>query len=198
VQSGNAKLTETEILRLNSLPNASATALIENLAAKSGVKVTPQTADLLVQQFCGNPSAITSIFLSAQENRQDLDTFQKVQQIYVDSVLGSWAGRSCETLFDEVTPSLEIQKKIINLLANEERKTPLDTWRERLELPENEFRRIIKSLHVNLRVCCFFRLIFNFYTTVSGRVIVSKWSAKRGRWWSEIRWPRRSSVLQRR
>ena len=149
VQSGNTKLTETEVLRLNTLPNASATALIENLSGKSGVKVTPQTVDLLVQQFCGNPSAITSIFLSAQENRQDLDTFQKVQQIYVDSVLGSWAGRSCETLFDEVTPSLEIQKKIINLLANEERKTPLDTWRERLELPENEFRGIIKSLHVN-------------------------------------------------
>jgi serine/threonine-protein kinase RsbW len=149
VQGGDPRLQETEILRLNPLSDSDAAFLTEHLAEKTGVKINPQTLDLIVQQFKGNPSLITSIFLAAEENRENPDSFHKVEQIYVNSVLGSRIGKRCETLFDEVTPNLEIQKKIIDLLANEDRKTPLETWRKRLSLPENEFRRIINLLHIH-------------------------------------------------
>lgn len=149
VQSGSPKLQETGTLRLDALTDSDAGLLTEHLAEKTQTKTSPQTTDLIVQQFSENPSFITATFLSAQEKECDLDSFQQVEKVYVDSVLGGRIGKFYETLFDEITPSLELQNKIVDLLANEKHKTPIEAWRKRLNLPDKDFRRIISLLHIH-------------------------------------------------
>lgn len=149
VQSGTASLLETEIIRLNTLSEADARFLTNHLSDKIKVKINPQTIDLIVQQFQQNPSFITSAFLLAQEKEMDLDSFQKVEQIYSDMVLGGRISKFYNTLFDEITPNLLIQNKIIDLLVNEERKTPVENWRKRLALAEEDFRKLINLLNIH-------------------------------------------------
>ena len=149
IQSGTTRLQNADVLRLRSLETSDAILLTEHLAEKTQVKINPQTLDLIIQQFDSNPVSLTSIFLSAQENGKNLDSFQKVEQLYVDSVLGGRICRFFETHVDEITANLQIQKKIIDLLANEEKRTPVETWRNRLNIGETEFRRIINLLHVH-------------------------------------------------
>ncbi len=147
IQSGQTKLQNVEKLRLDSLNNSSAALLTEHLAHKLEVKINPQTSDLMIQQFAGNPTLINSIFVSAQESKLDLDSFQNVQQVYVDSVLGKRICNYYQTIFDEIAPNQEVRNRIIDLLANVETKTPMEIWRKRLNLAEKEFRRVVNLLN---------------------------------------------------
>lgn len=149
VQTGNAKLQKVDLLRLEPLSEADSILLVSHLSEKMQIAINPQTTDLITQQFDGNPSLISSVFLSAKDSVEDLDSFQKLEQIYVDSVLGGRISKFCDTIFAEVTANFETRKKIIDLLANEAGRTPLETWRNRLNLSENEFRRIIELLHIH-------------------------------------------------
>ena len=149
VQSGNSKLQKIDVLRLEPLSEADSILLVSRLAEKNEVNINPQTTDLITQQFDGNPALISSVFLTTKELGDDLDSFQKLKQIYVDSALGGRISKFYNTLFSEVTTNFEIRKKIIDLLANEDGKTPVETWRKRLKLSEDDFRRIIELLHVH-------------------------------------------------
>jgi serine/threonine-protein kinase RsbW len=149
VQTGNSKLQKTDSIRLNPLSQSDSNLIISRLAEKNEVAINPQTVDLITQQFEGNPMLISSIFMTAKESKQDLDSFQKLQQTYVDSALGGRIGRFYETLFAETTKSLKVRKKIIDLLANEDGKTPIETWRNRLNLSDEDFENVIRILHVH-------------------------------------------------
>lgn len=149
VQSGNAKLQKVDVLRLHSLSEADSILLVSHLSEKSEVGINPQTTDLITQKFDGNPSLISSFFLSAKETNEDLDSFQKLEQLYVDSALGGRISKFYDTLLAEITTNFETRKKIIDLLANEESRTPIETWRKRLNLSEDNFQRIIELLHIH-------------------------------------------------
>ncbi len=148
-QSGNIKLQKIEVLRLNALLDSDAVFLVENLSEKKNVKSNDQTRDLIIQQFRGNPQLITSIFLSAQDYGSDLDSFQQVEQIYVDSLLGDRIGKIYDTILDEIAPNLETQKKILKLLAGGEGKTPTKTWSKYLNLSNGEVQTILRLLHIH-------------------------------------------------
>ena len=149
VQTGNSKLQKIEVLRLNPLNEADSILLVSHLSEKNGVAINPQTTDLITQQFDGNSSLISSVFLSANEAGEGLDSFQKLEQIYVDSALGGRVSKYYDTIFAEVTTNFAIRKKIIDLLANEDGKTPVEVWRKRLNLSEEEFHRIIQQLYIH-------------------------------------------------
>ena len=149
MQSGNPKLNEVKTLKLNSLTQDNAVALVNNLARKTEVKTNPQAVDLLVQQFAKNPSLIQSLFLSAKENGVDLDSFNKIQQVYADSVLGGRIGRFYQTVFDSITREIKLQNRIFDLLANEDRKTAIETWQKHLSIEEDLFRKIINVLNIH-------------------------------------------------
>ena len=149
VQGSRSKLSRFEVLKLEGLAETQAKELVSFLAENSSVEVNPQSTDLIVQQFRGNPACISSLFQSAVEAKDDLDSFQALQQIYVDSVLGKRICKCYSSLLDEITPNLKTQSRIIDLLANENGKTPIETWRNRLNLSEEEFRRVIHLLNLN-------------------------------------------------
>jgi serine/threonine-protein kinase RsbW len=149
IQTGNSRLQNTDVVRLEPLSEADSILLVSHLAEKNGVAINPQTTDLITQQFDGNPALISSVFLSGKESGESLDSFQNLEQIYVDSQMGGRIGKFYDTIFAELTPSFVLRKKIIDLVANEVGKTSTESWRNRLNISEESFQRIIELLHVH-------------------------------------------------
>lgn len=149
MQSGDTKLQNIEILKLNPLVNPDAGLLVENLSEKMQVKINDQTRDLIVQQFSANPQLISTIFNSAQDYDKNLASFNQVEQVYVDSLLGGRIAKIYDTIFDEIAPNFTTQKRILKLLANREEKSLIEIWAEYLEIPENEFYRILQLLKIH-------------------------------------------------
>lgn len=149
IHSGNSKLQKVDVMRLEPLSEGDSILLVSHLSEQNEVGINPQTTDLITQQFDGNASLISSIFHSAKSANEEIDSFQKLEQLYVDSVFGGRISKFYDTLFAEITTNFETRKKIIDLLANEEGKTPIETWRNRLNLSEEDFQRIIELLHIH-------------------------------------------------
>lgn len=74
-------------LHLQELGDVDARAMVECVAQRKGVNINDQTRDLIVQQFGGNPSLITSMIASAQDKRISLDSFRSCQSLYVDELM---------------------------------------------------------------------------------------------------------------
>lgn len=147
VQSGNVKLQEFRTLNLNAPPNSDAIALTENLAERNKVELSEQSRDLLIQQFGANPVLLTAMFATAQKVNSNLTDFHQVEKIYVEALLGGRIGKIYDSIFSEITPNKILQKKIVDLSIDEDKKASLEAWRDRLNLPEKDFYRIVRLLH---------------------------------------------------
>ena len=152
-QGGNARLANAKLVRLGELSKADAELLIENLSVRYAVKINAQTRDLIIRQFQANPSFISEIFRAARESRNDLDSFFQVQKVATDALFSGNLGRYYDRLFDEIAPNRKTQKEIIGLLCetdeNNERKTPIEVWNERLAQSFEEVYRLIRLLNIH-------------------------------------------------
>jgi serine/threonine-protein kinase RsbW len=150
-QSGNTKLKNCQVLNLQEFERLDATRLIENLSGKSNVKINEQGSDLLIRQFAGKPLFIEAMFAAAKSKKKDLDSFQKIEQVYTDAVFGGRIGKIYDTVFNEISPNLIIQRQIIGLLfdslTSENHKSSIDVWQRRINLNSNEFQRLMQALH---------------------------------------------------
>ncbi|MEP6900263.1 MAG: ATP-binding protein [Actinomycetota bacterium] len=155
--------------------------LIENLAAKYGVKINEQTRDLLAIQFDGNSLFIKFLFQSASEKDFALDSFQKVEKIYADEIFGGKISKFYDAVFEEIVLRTETQKNILSLLFDsqsvERDKTHIETWQSRTNLNEPEFSRVIRLLNTNE----IFRLTSNLVETMNENLILSDYIAARFR-----------------
>jgi len=146
--SGNAKLEGIATLELKPLKFSDAGLLAENLAEKSGVKINEQTRDLIAVQFAGNPFFIKNLIEAAREKKADLDSFQRVEQIYAGEIFGGAIGKYYDAVFEEITPNVEIQKHLSGLLYDaltvETEQTPVESWQTRAGLIETEFYRAVR------------------------------------------------------
>ncbi|HEY0658992.1 MAG TPA: ATP-binding protein, partial [Pyrinomonadaceae bacterium] len=133
-QSGGAKLSDAEIMRLNPLSIADAEFLIENFSEKYRVKVNDQTRDLIIRQFDSNPLFIESLFIAAKRRETNLDSFQTVQQIYVDELFGGRIGKSFDAQLYDAAPNFKNQTRIIrllqNLLSGENKRIKNESWQK--------------------------------------------------------------------
>jgi serine/threonine-protein kinase RsbW len=152
-QSGNTKLKNCQVLNLQELDRLNAALLIENLSGKSKVKINEQGSDLLIRQFAGKPLFIEAMFAAAKDKKKDLDSFQKIEQVYTDALFGGRIGKIYDTVFNEISSNLEIQRQIIGLLfdslTGENHKSSIDVWQRRINLNNNEFQRLTKALHTH-------------------------------------------------
>lgn len=148
VQTGSTKLSEFETLNLKNLSDSEAGKLIEILAEKKSVEITEQARDLIIRQFYANPALIGAIISAAREKGGDLKDFHQVQKVYVESLMGGKIGKYYDSLLDAATENPEIQKKICALLASDTRRTPIESWRGRFKLTEDEFYKIVRRLNI--------------------------------------------------
>lgn len=148
---GGEKLNNAEILRLSQLSVAEAELLAEKLSEKHRVKINEQTRDLIVRQFNSNPLFIESVFIAAGEREKDLDSFQSVQEIYVDELFGGRIGKFYDAQFYEAAPGLKTQTNLIRLLHNTEakeiKKSKTDAWRRHFDGGDESFYRLLNRLH---------------------------------------------------
>ncbi len=191
-QSGNTKLQNCQVLNLQELARLDAASLIEHSSGKSKVKINEQGSDLLIQQFSGKPLFIEAMFATAYSKKKDLDSFQKIEQVYTDALFGGRIGKIYDTVFNEISPNLEIQRQIIGLLfdslTSENHKSSIDVWQRRINLNNNEFQRLMKALHTheiirltasmvevtgeNLSLAAYIKLRFRLEILAEPRVLV--------------------------
>jgi serine/threonine-protein kinase RsbW len=150
-RSGGERLRRTEIMRLDPLPDSDAELLINKLAEKYAVKINEQTRDLIARQLDSNPLFIEAIFEAAAEREIDLDSFQNVQQIYVDEIFGGRIGKFFDSEFEQVAPNFSSQTQIIRHLRktalDETQKSRAEKWRGHFDIPDEEFHRMLRDLH---------------------------------------------------
>ncbi|MGI8787776.1 MAG: ATP-binding protein [Pyrinomonadaceae bacterium] len=113
-QTGSAKITGAEIIRLEPLAFSDAKLFVENLAEKYAVEINEQTGDLIAEQFKGNPAFIKFLFQAANEHKSNLDSFQQVEKIYAVEIFGGRIKRFYDSIFRKAAPRLE--KNIIEFL----------------------------------------------------------------------------------
>ncbi|MET0752041.1 MAG: ATP-binding protein [Pyrinomonadaceae bacterium] len=180
-QSGNVRLDDAEILQIEPLSFAEAGFLAENLAGRFEVKINEQTRDLIATQFGGSPAFIKFIFEAASDKNQDLDSFQRVEQIYADELFGGRIGKFYDKIFSEITPKIESQKNLIGLLYDaltiETEKTHVEAWQLRAGLLEQDFYRAIRLLNAHEII----RLSSNLVEVMSENEILTDYITSRFR-----------------
>ena len=161
-KTGDTKLNESEILEIKPLNFKDTGILAENLAAKYNVKINPQTRDLIVRKFSGNPTFINFLFQTAHQNKYDLNDFQKVARVYAKEIFGGRIKNYYKTILDKIAPNFEIQKNIIKILNDsfmlEGEKIPFELWKNHMRLANKEFYRVNKLLNIHeiIRISSYF------------------------------------------
>lgn len=198
-QKGNARLTDAEVLRMESLDFADAGILAENLAEKYDVKINEPSRDLIARQFGGNPAFIKFILQAASSRKVSLDSFQKVEQIYIDELLGGRIGKFYDSIFQKIAPNIQTQKTIIEIL-NEASAAEIES--DRLPLEEIYKSRkdsvfssqeVFYGLMAHLNTQEIFRLSANFIEPMSENEILGDYL--RARYRLEVASENRASVV---
>jgi serine/threonine-protein kinase RsbW len=150
-QTGTTRLDDAEMLRVEPLSFSDAGLLAENLARACDVKINEQTRDLIAVQFDGNPAFINFLFQAAAEKASNLDSFQRVAQVYADEIFGGRIAKFYDEIFDEISPDVETQKNIIGVLHDvltiKKEKAPVEAWQKRLDLSDEDFHRALGILN---------------------------------------------------
>ena len=192
-QTGNAKLADAEILRIEPLDFTDAGLLAENLAGKYELEITEQTRDLIARQTSGKPTFIKFLLQAASKRRLNLDSFQTVEQVYTDELFGGRTGKFYDSIFQKIAPSVGTQKNIVELLYNalfdEDEKTPPDSWQMRLDLSDEKFNRAMRFLNAHEII----RLSSNLVEAANDNEILSDYI--RARFRLEIAAESRASVV---
>lgn len=180
-RTGNTVLSDAKILPLEPLAFKKAGILAENLAEKFNVKINDQTRDLIAGQFGGNPTFTRFLFEAASEKETNLDNFRRVEQIYADEICGGRIIKFYDTLFQKITPNVEIQKNILGLLFDaltvEPDKMPVENWQRRIGLNEKDFYRLMRGLNTHEIV----RLTSNLVEAMSENEILTDYVTMRFR-----------------
>ena len=140
-------------LHLQELTDEDARSMVESLGERMGVVINDQTRDLIVQQFGGNPSLITSMILSARDKRISLDSFRSCQGLYVVELMGGRFNRHCATILEAIAPNTSTRHALVRVLyevmMSEGVKSPLDSWRKKLNTDSEQFQNVMSGLHVH-------------------------------------------------
>lgn len=103
-------------LQVEPLGSGDAATLVARLAENAGIKVTDASRDLIAVELDGVPEHIRRFFATAAERGTDLDTFARVQQIYIDEIFGGRIAIGYGRLFDTIVPDSVVQAKLIRVL----------------------------------------------------------------------------------
>ena len=151
-RAGQEKL-DAEIMRLEAPSATGAELLCDRLSENFKVKINEQTRDLIVRQFNSNPLFIRAIFEAAGERSVDLDSFQNVEQIYIDELFGGRIGKFFDSEFEWAAPNFRTNAQIIRLLqknaSEEDQKSKIEKWRKDFEISDEEFYRMTRRLHAS-------------------------------------------------
>ncbi|HEX8652943.1 MAG TPA: ATP-binding protein [Pyrinomonadaceae bacterium] len=142
-------------IHLERLSDRDARALVERVAQRAEVSINEQTRDLVVQQFGGSPFFITALISAARDRNIALTSFLNCQQLYVDELMGGRISRYFSFLLEEVAPQAVSRRTLVRLLyeavvaSGSRGKSPVEVWRKKMGLEDEQFQRVMRGLHVH-------------------------------------------------
>ncbi len=151
VKKGATRFGEFAHLEVRNLSLKDSASLCETLGRETDVRTNAQTRDLIGLQFEGSPVLIASIFHSAKQHGENLDSFKHVQKTYIRELFEGRVRGYFDSFFDTVSNDTEVQRKLIDLIygakefSNEP--APAESWNENLGLPKVRFRNLLQSLN---------------------------------------------------
>ena len=145
--------TSFPVLRMEQISFAEAGKLIQQTAARLGVPINDQTRDLIAVQLGCSPLYVRSLFASAYGAGTKLLSFAATEQLYTDELFGGRIARQFDRVLDGIAMDPGLQSAIIRLLSqtkeNERNRTSHTSWKERLDLDDDEFKMLLEALHHN-------------------------------------------------
>jgi serine/threonine-protein kinase RsbW len=134
-------------LELEDLSGSRAGQFVSQMADVFDIAVTDQTRDLIAAQTGGRPGFIRALFLSARAHKRALDSFQHVEQVYVDEVLKGRLGGFYRDVLSNATRSPVARRELIRLLHDGlGSRGQLDIWQKRTKLAADELRQVVDTL----------------------------------------------------
>ncbi len=151
VKKGATRFGEFAHLEVRNLSLKDSSLLCETLSGETGVETSAQTRDLIGLQFEGSPVLIASIFQSAKQNGENLDSFKHVQKAYVRELFEGRLRGYFDSFFDTLSVDTEVQRKVVDLIYGSKEfskePAPAESWNENLGLKDREFRNILQALN---------------------------------------------------
>lgn len=141
------------VFHLEPLGDIESRTMIESLAMSLHVEINDETRDLLSQQLAGKPFFISAVLQAAQSAGASLASFRDGQQLYVNELMGGRINRYFNSLLEEIAPAPATRRALVRMLhesaENVGGKSPVEAWRRRLNLEDEELQRVMRELHVN-------------------------------------------------
>jgi anti-sigma regulatory factor (Ser/Thr protein kinase) len=141
----------SEVLRIGALPEEEGRLLVEEVARRQSVTVSPEVRDLLVQQFESSPFFITSFIQAAHEFGIPLTSYLACEKLYVDEVMGGRIGRHFTAVLEEIVPEPSVRRALIRVIfesANVDGgKSTFETWERALGINAGLLEIILRGLH---------------------------------------------------
>ncbi len=140
-------------LPLEAFSFSEAAGFVEHLSKNSGVEINDQTRDLIAVQLGGNAGHITALFASAAAKGSELNSFDRVEQVFTDEIFGGRIGRFFDNVFYGIAADARVQSKILWLLTEtisaRGSRVPLSYWRRHAGLAGDDLARVLMALHTN-------------------------------------------------
>jgi serine/threonine-protein kinase RsbW len=126
--------------------------LITKLSEKFRTEVRDHTIELLARQFSSCPLFLNFMFAGARQRRTPLNSFNSIEKIYSEELLGGRIGRFFDSLIDNVVTEKSSQQRLIaalfSILSLEDRRLEFGKFREQMELDEKHCAEILAKLNV--------------------------------------------------
>lgn len=143
--------TPYETMHVDRLSFSDVGKLIERLSAKTGVATNDQTRDLIAVQLDGNPRYINSLFASAADGGNGLDSFDRVERHYTNEIFGGRISRYLDAILDQIVPDGETQGRVLRLLAENlnaaDGRIAVAYWKKHLGLAGADFDAVLDCLN---------------------------------------------------
>lgn len=140
-----------ETMSLEQLSFSDAGTLATRLSSKTGVAINDQTRDLIAVQLGGNAGHIASLFSAANQQGNSLDSFERVERVYTDEILGGRICRYFDAIFERISHDVETQSLILQLLTEGPAaggdRFPLAQWRKQTGFTGADLEKIVDALN---------------------------------------------------
>jgi serine/threonine-protein kinase RsbW len=144
---------ELSVVSVGPLGFAAGGQFVDRYSDSVGAVVNDQTRDLIATQFGGVPLYIRMFVNGARDAATQLDSYQKVEQLYARQIVVGRFALHFKSLIEAAVADPEAARKVVGLLHGGTQpaagSASPDAWQRRLDLEPEEFRHLIRSLEVN-------------------------------------------------
>ena len=140
-------------MELENLEFPAAGKLAEVLAKEANIPISEQSRDLIAVQTNGNPSRMRHLIRTAQDVGIPLDSFESVEKVYTDAMLGGRIAVEIDRVFARACDGAARERRVVELLAelvrSESPRLEMELFRRRLMIDDKESSALLERLSVN-------------------------------------------------